>query len=101
MESNPANLDLIGLLCSSYYSYLELGYPKDPSIYVVKASSKTFNAIKRYLDKKQTIPEFNFDDANGTIGFTDGKFKIKVDPNLKLGEINFGPETLELKWKGI
>jgi hypothetical protein len=91
---------LVILLLDAYYKYISYGYPKDPAIYVVRASNKTLDKIETYLYNSDTIPKLIIDRSKSYLGFGDHGFKLLAADHLPMGKIEFGPEIIGLNWKG-
>lgn len=91
---------LVIVLLDAYYKYISYGYPKDPAIYVVRASTKTMDKIEEVLDKSDTIPKLSMDRSKSYLGFGGHGFKLLIAEHLPIGRIEFGPETIGFNWKG-
>lgn len=89
------------LILNAYNQYIHFGYPKDPSIYVLRASKKTLERMKVYFDENVNyIPKMELALDSEKILFEGYYFQLQINNDLRLGEFWFGPELLELKWKG-
>lgn len=90
------------LILNAYNKYIKYGYPKDPAIYVIRASRKTFEKMKSYFDQNvQFLPKMEVSLDKMKIICEGYFFQLLVDDEKSLGEFTFGPELLDVKWKGV
>ncbi len=82
---------LVVMILDSYQEYVNLGYPKDPKIYVISAEKNTLIKISTALNKS-IISKSHIDEDWG--------FQMNENNNLSPGEIIFGPEQVRIVWDG-
>lgn len=89
-------IDIKTKLFSAYQEYIQNFYPNDPNIYVIRAHPETVHDLKQKSEEYQ-------------VGFSDWQwgtsaeprflgFRYKPDMRLPVGDIIFGPETIDIKW---
>lgn len=86
-----ANKTLLAMILDSYQEYCSLGYPKDPSIYVISANVSTGRVLsEKFKNEAMTLVEVP----------ENWGFQLKIDERLLPNEIVFGPEQIIIKWDG-
>lgn len=81
--SQRSGKTLAVIIINSYNKYVEYGYPKDTSVYVIKANRKTLEEINKYFSSFEPPIKFNT--------FTENDFKDR--------KVVFGPEQVIISWK--
>lgn len=91
-------LDIKRKLFATYQEYLSNHYPSDPNIYVIRAHPETVQDLKaKSLEYQADFSSYSWD--GGTIAeprFLG--FRYHPDLRLPVGDIIFGPETVDIKW---
>jgi len=89
--NNRKGQTIVVLILDTYYTYIKYGYPKDPNIYRIRASSGTLNSLYQFEKHVQTR-DFKTDNSR-FMGFI-----TEVDDSLPVGHVVFGPETVTIEW---
>lgn len=83
VEDRKSGKTILALILDGYMQYVNYGYPNDPQVYVIKASTATLGKLKNYI--AATVPKEG----------REWQFQMIVDMSLKEGRVVFGPEQLE------
>lgn len=75
-------------ILAAYQQYVEFGYPKDPSIYEIRAHTEVTEVLLEY------IPTIKF-----SSGASEWPFKVIEDDSIDPGKVTFGPERVTIEWR--
>lgn len=90
-------VDIKARLFSAYQEYLRNFYPKDPNIYVIRAHPETISDLKvKSLEYITNFEGWDWITDTSEVRFLG--FRCKGDTRLPVGDIIFGPETIDMKW---
>ena len=87
---------LIALLLETYREYVDNGYPKDPSVYVIRAHPETReNLLKTSGTIFYRVKGIELSNSEERfMGFT-----VLTDKGLAKEDLRFGPDTVLIKWR--
>ncbi len=85
------NKSILVMILDSYQEYCSLGYPRDPSVYVITVHSSNYEKLaERFkneaITKSETLPNWGF--------------QMLTNDNRQPDEVIFGPEQICIKWDG-
>ena len=90
-------IDIKTQLFAAYQEYVQNFYPKDPNIYVIRAHPETVEDLKvKSLEYQVSFHGWDWVIDDSEFRFLG--FRCKRDTRLPVGDIIFGPETIDIKW---
>ena len=85
------NKSILVMILDSYQEYCSLGYPRDPSVYVITVHPSNYKILAdRFRDEALTKSETK----------QNWGFQLLTNDKLQSNEVIFGPEQICIKWDG-
>lgn len=73
----------------AYKNYVDFNYPKDPNIYIIRASPKNAALLLEYVTNSVKFSKDSIE----------WPFKIVEDISMGATEVIFGPEQVNIAWR--